>query len=69
MYKIGDKFISKYFSNFEIIAINEHYKDSVIVTYNEKGQYSAKPMKEFASFLKERNYEQAVGQMSMGTTL
>lgn len=69
MYNVGDKFTSKYFTDFEIINIFEHYKGTVIVTFNEKGEYSARSIKKLDELVEKGTYKLVMGQISMGTTI
>lgn len=67
-YKIGDRFTSKNYTEFEIINVFPHYAGTVItVKYKrDHGELSSFYEKKFSQFVDERNYKLAMGQMSIG---
>ncbi len=67
-YKIGDRFTSKNYTEFQIINVFPHY-DGTIVTIKYKrdhGELSSFYEKKFKNFVDERKYILEMGQVNMG---
>lgn len=70
-YNIGDRFTSKYYTEFEVINTFTHYEGDIITVKfkRDNGQLSSFYSKKFDEFLKERKYELAQGQITMGVAI
>lgn len=70
-YNIGDRYISKNYTDFEIINVFPHY-DGLIITVKYKrntGQLSSFYEKKFIEFVEERSYKLQMGQITMGVAI